>query len=50
MATVGYGDIYPITDNEMLVNIFAMAIASGMFAYIVGSIGGLVSKSNYDET
>lgn len=49
MATVGYGDIYPVTDNEIIFAVFAMAVAAGMFAYTVGSIGGLVSKSNEKE-
>lgn len=49
MATVGYGDIYPITNNEIIFAIVAMAVACGMFAYTVGSIGGLVSKHSAEE-
>ena len=49
MATVGYGDIYPITNNEIIFAILAMAVACAMFAYTIGSIGGLVSKQTADQ-
>lgn len=49
MATVGYGDIYPITNNEITFAIMAMAVACAMFAYTIGSIGGLVSKQTADQ-
>jgi Ion transport protein/Cyclic nucleotide-binding domain len=49
MATVGYGDIYPITNNEITFSIMAMAVACAMFAYTIGSIGGLVSKQTADQ-
>ena len=49
MATVGYGDIYPITNNEITFAIMAMAVACAMFAYTIGSIGGLVSKQTEDQ-
>lgn len=49
MATVGYGDIYPITNNEITFAIMAMGVACAMFAYTIGSIGGLVSKQTADQ-
>ena len=49
MATVGYGDIYPVTNNEIIFAIMAMAVACAMFAYTIGSIGGLVSKQTADQ-
>ena len=39
MTTVGYGDVSPNTQNEMLYGIVAMLVACGVFAYMVGSIG-----------
>ena len=49
MATVGYGDIVPITVNETIFAIIALLVTCGMFAYVVGSIGLLVSKYSEDE-
>ena len=49
MATVGYGDIVPITQNEMIFALIALLISCGMFAYTVGSIGVLISKFTEDE-
>jgi hypothetical protein len=46
MTTVGYGDITPNTNNEMLFVMFGMIVAWGVFAYSVGSIGTIVNKSN----
>ena len=50
MTTVGYGDIHPITTNEIIFTIIAMAVACAMFAYTIGSIGGLVSKQNAEAS
>lgn len=49
MATVGYGDISPVTNNEITFSIVAMGVACAMFAYTIGSIGGLVSKQTADQ-
>ena len=46
MATVGYGDIAPSTNLEMMFVIFGMCIACGIFAYSVGSIGTIVNRPN----
>lgn len=42
MTTVGYGDIIPITNNEVIYSIISMVVACGIFAYTIGSIGGLI--------
>ncbi|OMJ79109.1 hypothetical protein SteCoe_20931 [Stentor coeruleus] len=44
IATVGYGDITPITMEEKLFAMLTMMISSGVFAYTLGSIGALLSK------
>ena len=46
MATVGYGDITPVIIPERVYGICAMLIAWGFFAYIVGAITSILSKSN----
>ena len=46
MSTVGYGDIHPYTRREMIFAIFTMVLACGVFAYTLGSISSLLSKSN----
>lgn len=46
MATVGYGDITPYTNNEKMFVMLAMIISWGLFAYSVGSIGTIVNRPN----
>jgi hyperpolarization activated cyclic nucleotide-gated potassium channel 2 len=38
MLTIGFGDIYPETDNEKIFTIFILMIACGVFSYIIGSV------------
>jgi hypothetical protein len=49
MTTVGYGDITPVSNNELGFVIFIMMISSGLFAYIIGTIGGIVSENSSDS-
>lgn len=46
IASVGYGDIYPVTDLEKLFGIFAMMVACGVFSTIVGILSGLFDKND----
>ena len=46
MCTVGYGDFHPVTSYERIVSIFCMLVSSGMFAYVIGDIGRMVSNHN----
>ena len=50
MWTVGYGDIYPVCNNEKIYGMVAMLIAWGFFAHLIGSIGSIVNKSNIMTT
>lgn len=43
MTTVGYGDILPTNNNERIVCMLAMFIASGVFAYTMNKIGTAIS-------
>lgn len=49
MSTVGYGDITPFTVTEKIFAMMTMIMASGVFAFTIGSIGALVSKANSVE-
>ena len=49
MSTVGYGDITPYTMVERIYAMLTMIMASGVFAFTIGSIGTLVSKANAVE-
>ena len=46
MCTVGYGDFHPTTTNERMLSMACMLISSGMFAFIIGDIGKIVSSFN----
>lgn len=50
MTTVGYGDLYPITNPEKLFTMLAQLISCGVFAYVVGSIETIVSRSSSIDT
>ena len=44
MTTIGYGDIVPTATSERFFLILNMLISTGVFAYVVGSICGIVSN------
>lgn len=46
ITTVGYGDIYPVSDPEKIVAMFNMVAACGVFAYIVGTVGSLFDRGD----
>eukprot|EP00347_Sterkiella_histriomuscorum_P007191 403349915 len=45
MATIGYGDIFPVTPLEKCYVMVCMIIACAVFAYLVGYIGSILDKS-----
>lgn len=52
-ATVGYGDIYPRTDNEVLFTMFVEMIGIIYFAYLMGKVTAMVadySKKHYSAS
>jgi hypothetical protein len=49
MTTVGYGDIAPKNQREVLLAMFTMLVGSAMFGYSINSIGDLLKKMNYKE-
>jgi hypothetical protein len=46
MTTCGYGDNHAHTTSERITSMAAMIISSGVFAFIIGDIGRLVSSMN----
>ena len=50
MSTVGFGDVHPYSRNEKIFAILTMVLACGVFAYTVGSISSLLTKSTLQES
>jgi hypothetical protein len=46
VSSVGYGDIYPLTNEEKIFGVFALMCACGIFSYIVGVMSTLFDKNN----
>ncbi|OQR94171.1 cyclic nucleotide-binding protein [Achlya hypogyna] len=44
MATVGYGDVLPVTPIEVAYVIFYMLLGASVFGYIIGSMSSLVDQ------
>ena len=44
ITTVGYGDVSPTTDAERCVVIACVTIGAGMYAFVVGSVCGVVAQ------
>lgn len=55
LATVGYGDITPQTDLEMMFAVTIMALGVGMYGYVIGNMAHVISnlhpsRARYVET
>ena len=46
MATVGYGDLKPITTKERVVAVFVTVIGASMFGYVIGNVFMLLENFN----
>lgn len=44
MITVGFGDIYPVTQNERVYVIFMTLCSSAIFGYVMNTIGTIFSN------
>lgn len=43
LTTVGYGDVHPVNENEMLFDIFFMLFNLALTAYIIGNMTNLIT-------
>lgn len=50
MSTIGYGDILPNTKTERIFTILAMIFGTSVFAYVVGSVCGIVANLDKKST
>lgn len=50
VTTIGYGDVPAQTDTERAVVAVCMIVGAGMFAYVVGSICGIIAGMNKETT
>lgn len=46
MCTVGYGDITPQNNNELLLSIITILVTCGVYAYILNTIGVIFEDLN----
>ncbi len=46
LTTVGYGDIVPKNDAQILYSIFVMIFGIGMYGYLIGNIASILSTKN----
>ena len=46
MATVGYGDLKPLTTYEKLVCIFILISSTGVYAFIINEVSHIVNNFN----
>jgi hypothetical protein len=44
LATVGYGDFYPISDLEMVFAVICMMIGVGVFSVVMNQVGQIIEK------
>lgn len=49
MITVGFGDISPVNDFEIVLCIISMLLASGVFAYTINEFGQVLEKLNLEK-
>lgn len=49
MTTIGYGDITPKNNTEILFATIIVFIASGVFAYTLNSIGTILGNIEEEE-
>ncbi len=46
LSTVGYGDITPANNAQIIYTIFVMVLGVGIYGYIIGKIAGILSKKD----
>jgi hypothetical protein len=46
LTTIGYGDVTPHTEGELVFAIFAMALGASTYAYLVGDVCGEIGNGD----
>lgn len=49
LSTVGYGDFFPISPNEMIFTAFIMLMGVAVFSWIMGEIGAFMQASKGED-
>lgn len=49
LSTLGYGDYFPVTQNEYIFTMIIEFVGVFVFAYMMGNINGLVQKLDDDH-
>lgn len=49
ITTVGYGDITPVTPNEMIFTVFMTLVTCGVFGYAINNIGTIFQELERKE-
>jgi hypothetical protein len=50
VSTVGYGDILPVTDTEMLYNGMVLLLGTAVFAYATGTVTSVMFSQSSSES
>lgn len=50
LTTTGYGDIVPLTRWERLLGIGVMGLSAGIFSYLIGKIGAVISLMEMESS
>eukprot|EP00939_MAST-03C_sp_MAST-3C-sp1_P003460 g3460.t1 len=49
LTTVGYGDVNPVTDSEILASVLAMILGSFFYGYIIATLSSFMSQVDCNE-
>ena len=46
LTTVGYGDIYPVSESEMVFTVFVQFAGTCILGYVMGDVAAMLSKED----
>lgn len=49
LSTVGYGDFFPVSSNEMIVTSVIMMMGVAVFSWVMGEISDLMSAGKVQD-
>lgn len=47
LTTVGYGDVIPVTNSEIIFTMFVELFGFGIYGYIIGQVASILTKRNH---